>query len=238
LFFKRYFNLGVLVWIKFWSRFFFWVENSWIHEHTEDPWEGVRLIVFLNHTSLYEGLFLGAVPWRLIYRAAGRIVVPAADVTMNRPIIGPILKLMSPKMVPVSRKRDETWDTFMNEIDDDSLVMIMPEGRMKRATGLDKKGNPMTVRGGIADILEIVNKGKMVIMYSGGLHHVQVPGQLIPKVFREINVRLEKLDIEKYIEEMRSKEGQDFKTTVIIDLERRMDKYCPKEQSARTSHDQ
>jgi len=118
----------------------------------------------------------------------------------------------------------------MNEIDDDSLVIILPEGRMKRATGLDKHGMPMTVRGGIADILEIVNKGKMVILYSGGLHHVQRPGQLIPKLFREIKMNSEKVDIEKYIEEMRSKSDQDFKTTVVIDLERRMDKFCPKEQ--------
>jgi len=232
LFFKRYFNLIVLIWIKFWSRFFFWVENNWIHEHTEDPWSGVRLIVFLNHTSLYEGLFLGAVPWRLLYSAAGRIVIPAADVTMNRPIIGPILKLFSPKLVPISRKRDDTWDKFMNEIDDDSLVIILPEGQMKRATGLDKNDRPMTVRGGIADILEIVNKGKMVILYSGGLHHVQKPGQWIPKIFREIKMNSEKLDIAQYIEEMRSKGDQDFKTTVVIDLERRMDKFCPEEHTA------
>lgn len=226
---SRYFNFLVLAWIKFWSRFFFWIENNWIHEHTEDPWEGVRLIVFLNHTSLYEGLFLGALPWRLLARAAGRIVVPAADVTINRPIIGPILKLFSPKLVPISRKRDETWDHFMSQIDDDSLVIIFPEGRMKRVTGLDKHGMPMTVRGGIADVLEIVNKGKMVIVYSGGLHHVQVPGQMIPKLFREIKMNSEKLDIAKYIEEMKSKGDQDFKTTVVIDLERRMDKFCPKE---------
>lgn len=207
------------------------MENKWIHEQPEDPWEGVRLIVFLNHTSLYEGLFLGAVSWKLLYRSAGRIVIPAADSTINRPIIGPILKLFSPKMIPISRKRDETWDVFMNEIDDDSLVVILPEGRMKRGTGLDKSGMPMTVRGGVADVLEIVDKGKMVIMYSGGLHHVQVPGQWLPRLFREITVNLEKLDIEEYIEEMRSKgKGeQDFKTTVIIDLERRMDKFGPKE---------
>ena len=41
----------------------------------------------------------------------------------------------------------------MNQIDEDAVVIILPEGRMKRATGLDKKGMPMTVRGGVADIL-------------------------------------------------------------------------------------
>ena len=226
---KRLFNLFILAWIKFWSRFFYKVKNNWIHEHTEDPWKDVRLIVFLNHTSLYEGLFLGAVPWRVLYKAAGRMVVPAADITMNRPIVGRILKLFSPKLIPISRKRDETWDHFMNQIDDDAVVIILPEGRMKRTTGLDKKGMPMTVRGGVADILETVNKGKMVILYSGGLHHVQVPGQLIPKFFREIRMNSEQLDIENYIQEMQSKEGQDFKTAVVIDLERRMDMYCPDE---------
>jgi hypothetical protein len=42
----------------------------------------------------------------------------------------------------------------------------------------------------------------------------------------------EKLDISQYIEEMRSKGDQDFKTTVVIDLERRMDKFCPEEHTA------
>jgi hypothetical protein len=41
----------------------------------------------------------------------------------------------------------------------------------------------------------------------------------------------ETLDIAQYIEEMRSKGDQDFKTTVVIDLERRMDKFCPEEQT-------
>jgi hypothetical protein len=36
------------------------------------------------------------------------------------------------------------------------MVLMAPEGRMKRADGLDAHGQPMTVRGGIADILEVV----------------------------------------------------------------------------------
>ena len=33
-------------------------------------------------------------------------------------------------------------------------------------------------------ILEKLDSGKMLIAYSGGLHHVQAPGDLIPKIFK------------------------------------------------------
>ena len=55
---------------------------------------------------------------------------------------------------------------------------------MKRRNGLDSQGQPMTVRGGIADILEAIPSGPMLIAYSGGLHHVQAPGETLPAVFR------------------------------------------------------
>ena len=46
---------------------------------------------------------------------------------------------------------------------------------MKRANGMDLEGMPMTIRGGVADLLMAIPGGRMLIAYSGGLHHVQVP---------------------------------------------------------------
>ena len=230
-------NLLVLSLIKLWARLFYRVENNWIHEHNEDPWEGVRLLVFLNHTSLYEPLFLGAAPWRMLWRAAGRVVVPAANITMDRPIVGRLFRFFSPKIVSITRERDESWDHFLSQITIDSFVMILPEGRMKRSTGLDKHGNPMSVRGGVADILQILQVGKMVIIYSGGLHHVQVPGQFLPKLFRSIKMNSERIDIANYITEINERirylsDEMSFKVAVINDLEHRMERHCPPEKIA------
>ena len=99
---------------------------------------------------------------------------------------------------------------------------------MKRPNGLDKHGNPMTVRGGIADILQALGKGSMLVAYSGGLHHVQMPGQVVPRLFRTLRMSLEELDIADYIEALGGTDDpQEFKLRVKRDLERRRDLYCP-----------
>ena len=132
-------------------------------------------------------------------------------------------------MVSISRERDHTWREVLSRIDPDSMVIILPEGRMKRPSGLDSKGQPMTVRGGIADILEAIPEGPMLVAYSGGLHHVQAPGERLPRMFRRIRMNFELLDIATYREErMRESAGPiGFKRAVVDDLERRRDRNCP-----------
>ena len=85
-------------------------------------------------------------------------------------------------VVRVTRRRDETWAEVLERLhDEEALIVILPEGRMKRRTGLDLDGNPMTIRGGIADIIESVPDGRLFIGYSGGLHHVHAPGDRFPR---------------------------------------------------------
>lgn len=225
--FQRLANLLALASIKLFANAFYRVENKWLHTHEDDPWADTRMLVVLNHTSLFEPLLLGAAPWRMIWRIAGRIIAPGADVTMDRPIAGRLLKYVAPKMMPISRKRDETWDNFLNAIGPESVIVIAPEGRMKRADGLDKNGNPMSVRSGIADILAMLESGQMVVVYSGGLHHIQVPGQGLPKLFKHIKIQCEKLDISNYVAEMSSKENVDFHNAVVQDLESRLKTNVP-----------
>jgi len=99
---------------------------------------------------------------------------------------------------------------------------------MKRANGLDSEGKPMTVRGGIADILESIGEGRMILAYSGGLHHVQIPGERFPRLFRTIRMRLELVDIGAYRREILAAAGREgFRRAVVADLERRRDLYCP-----------
>jgi hypothetical protein len=109
------------------------------------------------------------------------------------------------------------------------MVIIAPEGRMKRANGLDLQGNPMTVRGGIADIMMAMKEGRTLFAYSGGLHHVQVPGHM-PNVFKTVRMRIEVVEMADYIAEIMKRGGpDDFKKNVRLDLDRRRDFYAPEE---------
>lgn len=214
------------------SRIFYRIETAWIGD-APDPavWSELRLIAFLNHTSLYEPVFAGGVPNALLWRLASKGLVPAAQKTTSRPLVGLLFKLVAKNVVPITRERDHTWDLVLARIAEDSMVVILPEGRMKRRGGLDSHGQPMTVRGGIADILQAIPSGPMLVAYSGGLHHVQAPGEAIPSVFRTVRMNFEVLDIEQYREALVA-QGGEVKAAVKADLERRRDCYCPAEEAA------
>jgi hypothetical protein len=216
--------------LKTLSRIFYRHDWQFVGEKLPgNPWKGLRLVVFLNHTSLFEPLFLGVPPATFIWRLAAHGVVPAADKTTDRPLVGMVFRFIAHEVIPITRQRDDTWAQVLSTIEPDSMVAIAPEGRMKRANGLDLHGKPMTVRGGVADILQSMKKGRMLLAYSGGLHHVQVPGH-IPNVFKTVRLRVEVLEIEDYIKAMTEDGGpEQFKRNVIKDMERRRDLYCPEE---------
>jgi hypothetical protein len=226
---------SLLVSLKYLSKVFYRYDFAFIGETPKDPWANIRLVAFLNHTSLFEPVFLGAVPNRFIWRLAAHGVVPAADKTTDRPLVGLIFRFVAHHVIAITRQRDDTWFQVLSKIDPDSMVVLAPEGRMKRQSGLDLHGNPMTVRGGIADILHAVKQGRMLIAYSGGLHHVQIPGK-VPRIFKTVRLRVENVDIAGYIAEMLSRGGEEqFKRNVIKDLEWRRDQYCPEERPAKVA---
>jgi hypothetical protein len=216
--------------LKILSRIFFRVDMRWIGDVPPDPWHRPRVVALLNHTSLWEPIFVGGVPSSFIWRLARHGVLPAAEKTINRPIVGIMFRFVAHQVIAISRLRDHTWYTVLQKIDPDSMVLILPEGRMKRANGLDSAGNPMTVRGGIFDVLDAIDEGRMIVAYSGGLHHVQIPGQTIPKLFRKVNINLELLDIKSYLDAHRSDDYEQFKRNIRMDLERRRDENCPPQE--------
>jgi hypothetical protein len=224
---RQHLSYLVLICAKALGRAFFRIELEWVGAPVADPWSDVRVVALLNHTSLYDWLFVAVPPNRLLRRLARHGVLPSAAKTMQRPLVGRFFGFLAGNVVTVSRERDRTWDELLASIGPDSMVLLAPEGRMKRATGLDLEGRPMTVRGGIADILQMVGGGRMLIAYSGGLHHVQVPGQRLPRLFKRIRVRVEPVDIEAYCRSLRESPGsEEFKRAVKADLERRRDLYC------------
>lgn len=215
--------------LKILSRIFYRHDWDWVGKGLPNPWKKLRLVVFLNHTSLMEPLFLGVPPAKFIWRLAAHGVVPAADKTTDRPLVGIVFRFIAHEVIPITRQRDDTWTQVLSTIEPDSMVAIAPEGRMKRANGLDLHGKPMTVRGGVADILQSFKEGRMLLAYSGGLHHIQVPGQSLPRLFKTIRMRLEVVDISAY-RAARMEEGggpRGFRRAVAEDLERRRDTNCP-----------
>ncbi len=217
----------LLMKIRILSRIFFKLEEQWIGGKPDNYAKGTRVIALLNHTSLYEPLIAGYAPANLLWKFARHGVLPVAEKTMKRRI-GVFFSLLVRHVVVVTRRRDHTWNNVLNSIDSKAIVIILPEGRMKRANGLDAEGREMTVRGGIADILKVLPDGRILAVYSGGLHHIQVPGELLPTPFRTIRCRMEMIDIADYKKELsETYPDLSFRAAVIADLTRRRDEYCP-----------
>ena len=204
------------------------MEVGWVGERESLPFKGAKLGVLLNHTSLLEPIYIGLLPVGLLWEIAKKGIFPGADITMQHPIVGRLYRFVVFNAVSISRRWDETWKSFLENICSDSIILIAAEGRMKRPNGLDKHGNPMTVRGGIADVLNRVENGKMILVYSGGLHHVLSPGQKFPRLFKRIKVNMEVLEIAEYKKELGfSENSRGFRLAIVRDLENRRDQYCP-----------
>jgi hypothetical protein len=203
-------------------------EVSKVGDWPKDGFLNARLGILLNHTSLFEPVFVALLPLRTLWVIARFGVFPGADITMSRPIAGRVLRLLAQDGVSITRKRDSSWDDFLSRIHSRSLVLIAPEGRMKRKTGLDKEGKPMTVRSGVADILLKIGSGKAIVVYSGGLHHVHSPGEKFPKLFKTIRVAFEAMDIEQYLKPFREMDSRLQRLAIADDLSKRRDNHCPR----------
>ena len=226
---KRLSIFFILLFVKLISQIFYKFDGRYIGDQDPD-WTELKLIMLINHTSLYEPLFLGVAPVNLLWLGSSRFLAPGADKTLERPIVGWFYKNLVPRMVSISRKRDHTWDHFLSQMKGDDIILIAPEGRMMRKTGLDFFGNEMSMRAGVSDIIRRLEEGKIGFIYSGGLHHVQTPGQLFPKIFKTLFLNIEVCDIKVYKESLSYllDEGHPFKKAVVLDLERRKEKNCPK----------
>lgn len=227
---KRLISAFFLFAVHFLSRIFFNVQVTWVGARTQSPWKDLesdlRVIAFLNHTSLWEPIFLAKIPYHFLWMMAGKVLIPGADKTLSRPLVGTFYKLLTPATIPISRKRDATWDSFLSLISKDKIVLLAPEGRMKRRNGLDSKGQKMSVRGGIGDILSAMSEGKMLICYSGGIHQVQAPGEFWPRLFQTVKIAYEIVDITQYKKQIALR-PEPFKMAVAKDLEDRMAHHCP-----------
>ncbi|MEM6793486.1 MAG: hypothetical protein AAF725_05860 [Acidobacteriota bacterium] len=230
---RRLFVFVVLLVLRTYSRVFYRQESLWVGPEPAEKWPPYTLVAILNHTSLCEYLLSGQVPLGFIWRMAGHCTLPVAEETMKRPVVGLFWRMVAANPISITRERDNTWQQVMESIQDpDSMIMLLPEGRMKRGDGLDKNGRPMTMRSGIGDLIRGL-EGNMLFAYSQGLHHIQVPGGGLPKHFKPVRVRYESMQISEYRALMA--EGLDlsndrqylrFKRRMKEDLEARRDLHC------------
>lgn len=207
---------------------FYRFEQHWLTPQYKNQWNDVNVIIFLNHTSLFEPLFIRLAPYSFLWRLSCDLVVPGADVTLARPITGKIYKILVPGCIPISRKNDDSWQYFLNQVTHSKINAILPEGRMMRKNGLDKDGQPMSVRGGVVDILSRLSQGKILFIYSGGLHHIQAPGDKIPKLFKTIKANLEIADLSHYKHQFCQNDDALFRAEMLEDLTLRLTNKKPK----------
>ena len=215
----------LLLVVKGVARLLFRFESRWVGEVPEgDRWKGIRLVVMLNHTSLYEWVFAGLPPARFLAKLARHGVVPVAAKTLERRLVGRFYGLVAAHVVPLTRHRDETWQSLLAKVDDPkAMVIILPEGKMMRRNGLDGEGKPMSVRGGVAEILLSIPEGRLLFAYSGGLHHVQAPGERWPRFFRKVRMDFEVVDLAAYRDRFLAESGRaGFREAVIDDMEDRL----------------
>ena len=64
-----------------------------------DPWRHLRIVAFLNHTSLYEPLFVGGFPNAFIRRIAFQGLMPVADKATRRPLMGFFFRMVAKGVV-------------------------------------------------------------------------------------------------------------------------------------------
>ena len=212
---------------KVFGKVFFKFDRTWSSPKSEADFNNISTIIILNHTSLFEPVFLANLPTNFLRKLSSNLLLPAAQETLQRPIVGRVIKGIVPKCIPISRKYDDSWVNFLNLIDDSCITAIMPEGRMKRRNGLDKHGNAMDIKAGVFDIIEKTNSGNILFVYSGGLHHVQAPGDKFPKLFKTIKVGFEFIDVKTYKASHHSQCEKTFKKNVLDDLQHRLNTKIP-----------
>jgi hypothetical protein len=223
-------RLLILSSIKIFAKIAFKFDVSYRDEgQAKSVFDDIKLAILLNHTSLAEPLFLGAFPWKFVRQIAHSALMPIASETGLRPLVGRLFKILAPNVVLLSRKRDSTWTVFLEQISSDSLIMFIPEGRMKRRNGLDKNGQPMSLRGGICDILQSVNQGRMLIAYSGGLHSVNCPGEAGFHMGKHLAIQLEAVDLESFLKPFfhLGVGSKTWRDAILIEFTNRRDIICP-----------
>ncbi|MUH72311.1 hypothetical protein [Psychrosphaera haliotis] len=89
--FAQCFSFTVMSTVKAISFLFYRFEIKWLSKKKFEALDDVKLIVLLNHTSLFEALFVRLAPFRFLWKIARHLLIPIADITASRPVVGKFL---------------------------------------------------------------------------------------------------------------------------------------------------
>ena len=209
--------------LKFSGHFIYPSKLNWIGKKPEN-WHDISLILVLNHTSLFEFVYCVTLPYSFLKQLSKKLVIPVAQKTLDAPISGLVFKYLTPNTIGLTRKRDESWQYFLDNIKRENICIFMPEGQMKRLNGLDKNGQPMKVKTGVYELMQKYRGKNMVLVYSHGLHHVFPPGARFPKIFKKIEADIEFLAVDEYLKKFDT--SHEPAIDVAQDLQIRRDQHC------------
>ena len=85
---RKYFVFFFLAALRLAGRLCYRTRVSWVGDVPPQRWRGIRVVCLLHHTSLFEWLYLLGVPYSFLWRVAQHGVVPAAEKTLQRPVVG------------------------------------------------------------------------------------------------------------------------------------------------------
>ena len=84
------------------------------------------------------------------------------------------------------------------------------------------------IKTGITDVLIGLNEGQMILAYSGGLHHVHVPGEKGYRFFKTLKMNLETFSIDEYKKSFGEPVGTEaWRKKVVDDLQHRLETKVP-----------
>ena len=73
-----------------------------------------------------------------------------------------------------------------------------------------------------------IEEGQLAFAYSGGLHHIQAPGEGFPKLFKTLRVDIEVVEIEQYKKSFPGEIGsEEWRLTVQADFQHRLENNVP-----------
>ena len=78
----------------------------------------------------------------------------------------------------------------------------------------------------IEHIIDRLEDGTILLCHSGGLHHIQKPGQHLPRIFQPIRMHVEVIELTEYKARF-SKNTRERKIQIVQDLQNRLDTECP-----------
>ena len=121
--------------IKGLSRAFYQFDIDWVHT---PPARSVAAAAAGNLSQSHQPLrtaVRGRIsPNAFIRRIAFQGLMPVADKATRRPLMGFFFRMVAKNVgVAVTRQNDHTWQQVLGTMRPDTMVVIMPEGRMMRA---------------------------------------------------------------------------------------------------------